>query len=438
MDTYIEYKDTGIEWIGEIPSHWEVKKLKFVAQVNPPKPQKYSYIDEDVIFLPMQKVGDDGSYVSEIRKPISELWSGFTCFTKGDIIIAKITPCFENGKGAHLKNLETDIGFGSTEFHVIRAKLVTPELLYYITRSKLFMVLGEAFMTGAAGQKRVPSDFITEYKLCYPPKLEQVSIANYLDRKTAQIDVLVADKKRLLGLYEEEKTAIINQAVTKGLNCDVPMKDSGIAWLGDIPEHWEVKKLKTIAQVKTGRTPKIQSSKIDFFENGTINWFTPSDFDENNELVESKRKIKQKAVVQGEVTLFPEYSIYLVSIGATIGKVSYFGNKATANQQINIISVNTDICNPLFAYFYLTCNKEVLRFEADYTTLPILNQTKTKNLFFVIPPLEEQQSIVSHVETECKRIDTQIERTKKLIELLNEYRTALISEVVSGKIKVVE
>src|SRR5690606_24519332 len=165
----------------------------------------------------------------------------------------------------------------------------------------------------------------------FPPPTEQTAIASYLDRKTNQIDQLIAHKKRLLALYKEEKTALINQAVTKGLDTNAKMKDSGIEWLGEIPEYWEVKRLKTIARVQTGRTPKIQNSQIDFFENGELNWFTPSDFDENSELIESKRKLNSEAIETGEVELFPEYSIYLVSIGATLGKVSFFRNKASAN-----------------------------------------------------------------------------------------------------------
>jgi type I restriction enzyme, S subunit len=128
----------------------------------------------------------------------------------------------------------------------------------------------------------------------------------------------------------------------------------------------------------------------------------------------------------------------LVSIGATLGKVSFYRDRASANQQINIISFFNDSCNPLFGYYFLVGNKEMITLEADFTTLPILNQSKTKNLLIAVPPIEEQHLIVRHIETECARIDAKKAGTEKLIELLTEYRTALISEVVTGKVKVAE
>lgn len=438
MKKYDSYKDSGIEWIGEIPSHWGVKKLKHVAKINPTKNQSYKDYEDEVVFLPMEKVKEDGSFEDDITKPINELWKGYTYFEKGDIILAKITPCFENGKGALLSNLKTNFGFGSTEFHVIRANISKPDHLFYVTRSHIFMAIGEAFMTGAAGQKRVPSDFVSEFIFPLPSKKEQTSIASFLDRKTSEIDDIIADKKRLLELYEEEKTAIINQAVTKGLDPNAPMKDSGIEWLGEIPEHWEAVKLKYIAKIQTGRTPKIQNSKIDYFENGTINWFTPSDMDGSQELVNSKRSIIIEAVENDEVELFSEYSIFLVSIGATLGKVGFSKEQASANQQINVITFFDKVFDPIFGYYYIVGNKEMITLQADYTTLPILNQSKTKDLLFSFPPIQEQQSIVHHIESECSKIDFKKARTEELIELLTEYRTALISEVVTGKIKVTE
>ena len=253
MKRYEKYKDSGVEWIGEIPEGWEVKKLKYVAFVNPTKENIDKDSTELVTFLPMEKVGEDGAIDCTVKKPVVDLFNGFTFFRKNDVIVAKITPCFENGKGGILNSLETEFGFGSTEFHVLRAKnSIDSFFLYYITKSATFMKTGEAFMTGAAGQKRVPTNFISEFPLVVPCFSDQTTIANYLDQKTAEIDELIAQKERLLELYEEEKTTIINQAVTKGIDPDVKLKDSGIDWLGDIPEGWEVCKLKHLVEVKDG------------------------------------------------------------------------------------------------------------------------------------------------------------------------------------------
>ncbi|MFC2137966.1 restriction endonuclease subunit S [Bacteroidota bacterium] len=209
-------KDSKIDWLGEIPEHWILKKLKYVAQINPTKD---NFIDKEsielVVFLPMEKVKETGEIDCELKRPIQELWNGFTFFRRNDVIIAKITPCFENGKGAFLKNLETEFGFGSTEFHVLRSnKAIMSKYLFYLTRSELFMKIGEAFMIGAAGQKRVPTDFISEFKFPIPPKEEQEQILEFIDTETSRIYSKVEKTKRLIEQLKEYKTALISEVST--------------------------------------------------------------------------------------------------------------------------------------------------------------------------------------------------------------------------------
>jgi len=136
MIRYDTYKDSGIEWLGAIPEHWDIKKLKYGVSVNPTKDEIDKNLTDLVVFLPMERVGEDGTIDCSVKKPVSDLFNGFTFFRKNDVIVAKITPCFENGKGAILNKLKTEFGFGSTEFHVLRAKQdVSNIFLYYITKS---------------------------------------------------------------------------------------------------------------------------------------------------------------------------------------------------------------------------------------------------------------------------------------------------------------
>lgn len=432
MKKYDKYKDSGIEWIGEIPEHWEVKRgdLLFRLKKNLIKKDDLNGIDLYHYSIPViQEYGkaliENGSTIDSDKFEVSG----------NEILFSKLNP--RKGTVA-LSSLHDKLAVASTEFVILEPLEDNIEYFFQSLSSDGFKTYISSLVESAtkSHQRANPSD-IHKAKFAVPPLSEQTAIANYLDRKTAELDELIADKKRLLELYEEEKTTIINQAVTKGINPEVKMKDSGIEWLGEIPEHWEVKKLKIIARVQTGRTPKIQNSHLDYFENGHLNWFTPADFDKNKELIESRRKIIKNAIEDNEVELFPAYSIYLVSIGATLGKVSFFRECASANQQINIITFNEGF-NPLFGYYFLVGNKEMITLEADYTTLPILNQSKTKILLFAIPPLSEQQAIVQFIEKENTRIDAKIVETLHATSLLNEYRTALISEVVTGKIKVTE
>jgi type I restriction enzyme S subunit len=436
MNKYDTYKDSGIEWIGEIPSHWEVKKVNYcfeqIGSGTTPTAGKPEYY-ENGQFNWLQTGDLNDADISETSKKITQKalndYSTLRFYQKDSLVIAMYGATI--GKTG-LLNIETTTNQACCVLS--KPKGINHRFAFYWLNYVKPHVISLSY---GGGQPNINQEQIRSLKIQCPTLEEQTAIAAYLDRKTAEIDELIADKKRLLELYEEEKTGIINQAVTKGINPDVPMKDSGIEWLGEIPEHWEVKRLKTIARVQTGRTPKIQNSKIDFFENGEINWFTPSDFNGNTELTESKRKLIFEAFETGEVELFPENSIYLVSIGATLGKVSFFRDKASANQQINII-IFSQAFSPIFGYYFLVGNKEMITLEADYTTLPILNQSKTKSLSFAVPPIQEQQSIVRHIETECARIDAKKSKTEKLIALLTEYRTALISEVVTGKVKVID
>jgi len=211
-------KDSGIEWLGEVPEKWEVKRLKWISYINPVKSNsQFDKNSEDLAtFLPMEKVSEDGKIDTEIKKQIKDLWNGFTYFEENDIIVAKITPCFENGKGALIKNLGSKVGFGSTEFHVLRSKEnIIKELLYYLTKSDIFMKLGEASMTGAAGQKRVTNSFLEDFYFCYSKDIgEQNEIVRFIESETTRIDSAVSRIEKELVLLQEYHTALISEVVT--------------------------------------------------------------------------------------------------------------------------------------------------------------------------------------------------------------------------------
>ncbi len=443
MKSYEKYKPCGSDWTGKIPEHWDSKRLKYVAKINPSKPpfQVDGSADDEGVFLPMEKVSEHGQINQELRKSIHEVSSGFTCFAKGDVIVAKITPCFENGKGALLSDLETDFGYGSTEFHVLRAnEAVSPILLFYITKTHPFMKNGEAFMSGSAGQKRVPSSFVENFETGVPPKEEQTAITNFLDEKTAQMDTLIANKQKLIELLKEERTAIINHAVTKGINLKVKLKPSGIEWLGDIPEHWEVKKLKyVVSKIGSGITPTGGAS---VYQNEGIPLLRSQNIYNDGLKLDDVAYISDDIDEQMSNSRIEDDDVLLNITGASIGRCFYvpkdFG-KGNVNQHVCIIRPIQNLLRTKFLHSIIVSGYGQTLIDTCQTgaNREGLNFQQIKSFDLPIPDIQEQRQIVAFIETLTSRIDATISQIEKEIDLLQEYRTALISEVVTGKVKVI-
>lgn len=213
----VKMKDSGVEWLGMVPECWEVKRLRFAAKLNPSK-SELSALDRSTLvsFLPMECIGEDGTLQLEKEKPIGELETGYTYFRDGDVTIAKITPCYENGKGAIMRGLLNGVGFGTTELIVIRPldQAATPSYLQYLFTSSSFRKIGESHMYGAGGQKRVPDSFVRDFSPAFPPYSEQIQIASFLDHETAKIDALTTEAKHGIDLLQERRSALISAAVT--------------------------------------------------------------------------------------------------------------------------------------------------------------------------------------------------------------------------------
>ena len=214
---YPKYKASGVEWLGDVPEGWAVKRLRFVADLNPSKSEIAS-LDRNtpVSFIPMEAVGDDGSLALDKEKTIGELETGYTYFRNGDVTIAKITPCYENGKGALMHGLINGIGFGTTELIVARPKPceITSNYLHYLFISPDFRGIGESHMYGAGGQKRVPDSFVRNFAIAIPPIPEQTAIVGFLQTELLKFDTLTAEAQRAIDLLQERRTALISAAVT--------------------------------------------------------------------------------------------------------------------------------------------------------------------------------------------------------------------------------
>lgn len=215
LDQSVSQKYCELLSADKMPEHWAIKKVKHVALVSPSKTlDGRRRTSESVCFLPMEKIGDDGTINGVEFKAAGEVFDGFTYFRKGDVAIAKITPCFENGKGAWLNDLPTEYGFGTTELHVLRPMKIYGEFLFRLLNRKMFLAEGEEFMVGSAGQKRIPTSFIANYLFACPPVEEQREICAWISDLCARTDLLIRKEREVISRLKELKQALITNAVT--------------------------------------------------------------------------------------------------------------------------------------------------------------------------------------------------------------------------------
>ncbi len=442
MKTYDSYKDSGIERIGEIPSHWQSGILKRFCNVTDgshfsPKTQEVGFPYVSVKDIGINKIDlVNCKRISEID--FDDLVRNGCKPKVGDVLLTKDGTI---GRAAVITaDLEPFVVLSS--LGILTPKdVIDSNFLYYFLVSGINIDQMFSFIHGSA-LTRLTIEKIQNLRITLPSLHEQSAIASYLDQKTAEIDELIADKKRLLELYEEEKTAVINQAVTKGLNPDAQMKDSGIEWLGEIPEHWEVKRLKMIVtKIGSGVTPSGGSS---VYSREGIPLLRSQNIHFNGLKLEDVAYISEEIDQSMSNSRIKEDDILLNITGASIGRCFYvpkgFG-KGNVNQHVCIIRPILNLINPIYLYFLIRSLVGQVQIDLQQTgaNREGLNFEQLKNFTLPIPrSISEQETIVKSVWNSLHKIDTNISKTQKLIDLLTEYRTALISEVVTGKVKVID
>jgi type I restriction enzyme S subunit len=388
----------------------------------------------------MEAVGN-GMLFEGAEKPIGEIGGGYTSFIEGDVLIAKITPSFENGKGALARGLSNGIGFGTTELHVIRPGPGTnPRYMFYMTLSQAFRHPGTGMMQGTAGQQRVPDYFVINFRLPLPPLTEQRAIAAFLDRETARIDALAAKKERLIELLQEKRTALISHAVTKGLNPNVSMKDSGVEWLGEIPGHWEVERLKYGI---TGCQNGVWGDEPDGVTD--VACVRVADFERTRFRVHldapTLRAIEHRI-----------RSSHLLHHSDLLLEKSGGGDNQPVGVVVLFDGAIPAVCSNFIARMpsapghdaNFLCYVHAAAYTARLNSRSIKQNTGIQNLDSEAylselgprPPLDEQRAIAAYLDRETAKIDALVGKVRHAIERLKEYRTALISAAVTGKIDV--
>lgn len=392
-----------------IPTSWSIKRFKYCAQIC--NGGEYSDIEVEEGGYPV--IGSGGEFARA---------SKFSYYGKSVLL---------GRKGTVDKPLFVDGAFWcvDTMFYTKIKDFMYEKYLYYCALCFPF----DYYVTSTALPSMTQRDLGSQ-EIAVPPRKEQKAIADFFDKECARIDSIAADLEKQIALLQQYKKSLITETVTKGLDKSVPMKDSGVEWIGEIPEHWRLKRLKYIAKLKTGTTPP-GNEGINYDENG-INWFTPSDFLPNMQLDTSEKYIDRETIRYENIQTYPRGSVLLVAIGATVGKIGISKNNAYSNQQITAVIPQHISGNYLL--YYLASKSPYIKDNALYTTLPIINNSYLQNITIVVPPTTEQEKIVEFLNRKCSIIDELIEDKNKLLLRLQQHKKSLIYEYVTGKKRVKE
>lgn len=405
-------------------------RLKDICQLNPA--YLGGNIEDTVSFVPMESLRNGNIDLKEIS--FSEAKGKYTYFADGDLLIAKVTPCFENGNIAVAENLKNGIGFGSSEIFVLRMnKDSLNKYVFYLSQTSHFQDSACATMCGVGGLKRISPLFFRTYEFNIPSLAEQQRIVNYLDKKLSAIDLRVEVLEKEKDTYARLKKSVINQAVTRGLNPNAALKDSGIDWIGMIPEHWNVRRIKEIADLNSGTTP---STKNDNYYNRGIHPWINTGCVQDCEIYEPADYVTDLAMKECKgLKYIPEDSILLAMYGGgTIGNVGILKFSATINQACCAITLDKKIADVRYIFYYLLSIKKWMISRGFGGTQINLSQGQISNFCVSLPPLSEQQAIAAYLDEKCAKIDAAIENIRKQIDASKRLKKAIINEAISGKL----
>ena len=386
--------------------------------------------DEAVAFVPMESLREDAIDAKEIS--VAEGNAKYTYFADNDLLIAKVTPCFENGNISVAKDLKGGIGFGSSEIFVLRFdKRTNPRYMFYLAESAPFQAKACSTMCGVGGLKRISPLFMRTYELNLPSLPEQNKIVAFLDKQLNTINERMFLRDGELQTLNKLKQSEISSVISHGLDANVPMRDSGIDWIGQIPAHWEISRIKDVASLGSGTTPKSGVDK--YYDNGTIPWLNTSDV-QNRLITQSTYFITEKAVEDYPVLhYYPENTVLLAMYGGgTIGNVGLMAFPAMINQACCAITPKKGL-DSKYLYYYLL-NKQNWIVSTGFGGTQInLSQKLIAQYYITIPPFDEQKRIVEFLDSKCQQLDDAYANIELQISKLKLLKKALINEVISGQ-----
>jgi len=446
MKRYDSYKDSGVEWIGEIPSHWDLERYKHLGDSSSTNISVNEFQNEEVIHYSIPNVQKKGTGVLEIGEDID---SSKLLLSGGELMISKLNPR-KNCVCIVSQNHNYKI-LGSGEFVLLRPNGTnTKFLFYYLNNPSYTEYLDSSVESVTRSHQRVNPSIIYNSKVSLPPLSEQQQIVSFLDTKTSLIDSLIKKTQQKIELLKEKRTSLINEVVTKGLNPNVEMKDSGVEWIGEIPIHWGKIKLHTLVtsqklEFQDGNHGGLHPIPEEFLEIG-VPFIKPKDIQKEKVLWDSCDRLPFERCEQFRIGFSNNDDVLLVNRGGSIGKVVYVSDYDNEfpffviNPQVTYLRGKNGLLSKYIFYISISdifqCGIDLIMGHGS--TFPFLGLSNMGDFEIVFPDISEQNEIVSYLDEQTGIIDKTISIEENRIELLKEYRQSLISEVVTGKRKVIE
>lgn len=441
--SYPAYKDSGVEWLGEIPAHWDVERTNSILDRNDSGVWGEDSDDDGIIVIRSTEQAIDGKWkiTEPARRRLTTVEYATSRLQEGDLVVTK-----SSGSSLHIGKtsmVTEDVEALNCCFSNFMQRLRVnessiPGFVLYVLNGETGRKQFEYLSATTTGLANLNGDLIGRVRFARPPRREQRTIAAFLDRETAKIDALVAKKERLIELLQEKRTALITRAVTNGLDPNIPMKNSGVEWLGQIPEHWNVKRLKYLVAEPLQYGANEPAESID---RSLPRYIRITDICDDGTLRDDSFRSLPEEIAKPY--LLSDGDILFARSGATVGKSfrynSSWGRAAYAGYLIRARTDQGAVQSEFVSYYSQSrVYRDWLLNNFIQATIQNVSAERYSNLWVSVPSIHEQRAIAAHLDREKRKIDALAAKVREAINRLKELRTALISAAVTGKIDVRE
>jgi type I restriction enzyme S subunit len=433
MKKYQSYKSSGVEWVGKIPSSWSLKKIKYLGNIvsgGTPSTDKEEYWNGSIPWLQSGKVQYNFIKSNDVDKYITEL--GLMKSSTKMVLSNSVLIAITGATCGNIGYLTFDSTVNQSIIGIEPSTSYSPEFIFYFLSSQRHQIL---YHQSGGAQGGINKDDVKNLFISIPTLDEQNLIVQFLDEKTEVIDKLISLKERKITLIKEQKISLVNQIITKGLNPSVDKKNSGVEWIGEIPKDWDFVKVGHYTNVVRGGSPR-PSGDPKYFNGDFIHWITVKEVTSKNGkyITDTDTKLTEEGMKQSRV--LESETLVLSNSGATLGVPGILKIRGCINDGVvSFLKISPLVSRDYLYYFFTTQTSILLKQQSGYGQ-PNLNIDIVSNIRFPLPSILEQNKIVEYLDLKIIEIDDLVQLEQKKIDLLKEYRQSLISEVVTGKIKV--